>query len=190
MNRFWHNLKSIVAASVTGLMLCGACGTPVQAETAKLQPLYDTLSTAGPDEAEPILREIALERRRSGSVAMDLLLKRGIDALERGEPAAATEHLTALVDHAPDFAEAWHARAKAWFALDELGLAIADLEQVLRLDPRHFEAMFGLGAILEQIGRLDDAREAYALALKAHPHYEDAQEAVTRLEAMTQGQTL
>ncbi len=163
---------------------------PALAETAKLQPLYDSLATSGPEAAEVILREIALERRRSGSVAMDLLLKRGIDALERGEAAVAAEHLSALVEHAPDFAEAWHTRAKAFFALEELGLAIADLEQVLRLDPRHFEAMLGLGAILEQLDRLDAARDAYALALKAHPHYDEAQEAVTRLEAKTRGATL
>lgn len=172
------------------LWLSFSSGNSTYAETAKLQPLYDNLATSGPDEAEPILREIALERRRSGSVAMDLLLKRGLDALERGEPAVAAEHLTALIDHAPDFSEGWHARAKAWFALNELGLALADLEQVLRLDPRHFEAMFGLGAILEQISRFDAARDAYALALKAHPHYDEAQEAVTRLDAKTQGQTL
>lgn len=155
-----------------------------------MQPLYDSLATASPDEAEGILREIALERRRSGSVAMDLLLKRGIDALERGEPVVAAEHLSALIDHAPDFAEAWHVRAKAYFALEEPGLALADLEQVLRLDPRHYEAMFGLGAILEQIDRPRAARDAYALALAAHPHYEEAQDAVTRLAAKTQGQSL
>lgn len=180
------DLKSILAAALVGVWF----SIPVGAETAALQPMYDRLAAAGPDEAAAIVREIGLERLRSGSVAMDLLLKRGLDALERGEPAVAAEHLTALLDHAPDFAEGWHARAKAWFALDELGLAVADLEQALRLDPRHYEAMFGLGAILEQIGRFAAAQEAYALALKAHPHYVEAQEAVTRLEAKTQGQSL
>lgn len=187
---FRHNLKSIVAATVLGVWFSIPGTAPAQAETAALQPLYDQLATATPEAAPAILREIALERRRSGSVAMDLLLKRGLDALERGEAAVAAEHLTALVDHAPEFAEGWHARAKAYFALEQLGLALADLEQVLRLDPRHYEAMYGLGAILEQIARDDAALAAYRLALQAHPHYDEAKDAVTRLDAKTQGQTL
>jgi hypothetical protein len=40
------------------------------------------------------------------------------------------------------------------------------------------------------LGRFAAARDAYALALAAHPHYAEAQEAVTRLEVKTQGQSL
>ena len=59
---------------------------------------------------------------------------------------AAIEHLTALTDHAPDFAEGWHARATAYFRAVLLGPAMDDLQRALVLNPDNFDAVFGLGA--------------------------------------------
>ena len=38
---------------------------------------------------------------------MDLLLERGRKAMSEGDTNTAIEHLTALTDHAPNFAEGW-----------------------------------------------------------------------------------
>lgn len=155
---------------------------PVVAEVANLQPLYERLAQASADEAKGIEREIALERKRSGSVTADFLLKRGVEALERREPDVAIEHFSALIDHAPEVAEGWHGRAQAFFDQGEYGQALSDLSQALNLDPRNYEAIFGLGAIFESLERPRQALAAYRLALKAHPHYKNAAEAVKRLE--------
>ena len=58
-------------------------------------------------DSKGITREIRMKWAQSGSDAMDLVLKRGQDALERGENDAAIEHFSAVIDHAPDFAEAY-----------------------------------------------------------------------------------
>ncbi|MFU8882740.1 MAG: tetratricopeptide repeat protein [Rhodobacterales bacterium] len=153
----------------------------------RLGALYDDLATASPREASGIMREIRLEWRKTGSPAMDLLLKRGRDALERGEYRIAIEHLTALTDHAPDVAEAYHARARAYFRIEQIGPALADLEQALALDPRHFEAAHGLAVVLEALDRPQQAFAAYRLVLSLHPHYDPAAEAVTRLKRQVEG---
>ena len=124
---------------------------------------------------------------RSGSAAMDLLYKRGEAALDAGDSAAAIGHLTALTDHAPDFAAGWHLRAVAFYLDGDFGPALADLEQVLALEPRHFAALTQLGTMLEELGDRPRALQAYRESLKIHPHQEDAQDAVTRLEQETQG---
>lgn len=49
--------------------------------------------------------------------------------------ATAIEHLTALTDHAPNFAEGWHTRATAFYLIDEYGLALADLRRRWRSTP-------------------------------------------------------
>ena len=77
--------------------------------------------------------------------------------MEAQEYDVAIEHLTALTDHAPDFAEGWNARATAFYLIGEYALAVADIERALALNPRHFGAMSGLAFILEEIGR-DGAR--------------------------------
>jgi Tfp pilus assembly protein PilF len=188
MSAIRFNLKPIVAAMFAIVMyslpLVGQVAEPAP---SGLERLYDSLATASPAEAKGLEREIRLEWRKTGSPAMDLLLKRGREALERGDYAVAVEHLTALTDHAPDVAEGFHMRARAYFRTEQIGPALADLEQALTLDPRHYEAAHGLAVVLEELGRQQQAYQAYRLVLSIHPHYDPAAEAVTRLKAQVEG---
>ncbi len=159
-------------------------------DSAKLDDLFARLQTAEAGEASRIEREIWIEWSRSGSPAMDLLLQRGKDAMELGDYAAAIEHFTAIIDQDPDFAEAWNARATAYYMAGEFGPSIADIGQVLTLNPRHFGALSGLAMIFEQTGRPERALAVYRAALGIHPYLSGAAEAVERLERDAEGQEL
>lgn len=121
---------------------------------------------------------------------MDLLLKRGEEALEKGDYTKAIEHLTALTDHAPGFAQGFHARATAYYNVDKYGPALADLEVVLALEPRHFGALSGLAVIFEEVGLPEDALEIYYEVRAIHPHRENLSETIERLEKATAGRRL
>ena len=54
------------------------------ADQEKLDRLYGQLQDADPAGARRVARDIEMEWSKSGSPAMDLLLKRGTDALEAG----------------------------------------------------------------------------------------------------------
>lgn len=164
---------------------------PVVAQEADLQDeslLLQRLEEAGEDEARSLDRQLQALWSKSGSASMDLLLKRGRDAMEVGNTRAAIEHLTALTDHAPDFAEGWHARAQAYFAAELYGPAVSDLEHALTLNPNNYNALFGLGAILELFGDPRGAWEAYSRVLAIHPHHEDVTKALERLRPEIEGQ--
>jgi tetratricopeptide (TPR) repeat protein len=163
---------------------------PLHAQTTDLDMLFDRLLTADAAESDEIEQEIWLEWSKSGSAAMDLLLQRGRSAMAAGDPALAVEHLSALVDHAPDFAEGWNARATAYFQTGDFGPAIADIAKVLTLNPRHFGALAGLGAIFEQLDQPKKAIEVYRAALAINPHGSGLQEAVDRLSADVLDQAL
>ena len=169
-----------------------ALGGAAWAETVgpELDRLFATLQGASASEAVRIESDIWRIWSRSGSAAMDLLLERGRKAAEQGDFEAALDHLTALTDHAPDFAEGWNARATVFFQTGAYGPAIADLQRVLALNPRHFGALSGFGMILEEIDRPAQALEAYRAALTLHPHMQGVIEAVSRLEAKTSGSSL
>lgn len=152
-----------------------------------MDDLFARLKTADEREAGRIEREIWTEWSKSGSASADLLLQRGRDALEAGDGKLAVEHFTALIDHAPDFAEGWNARATAYFSVGEYGPSISDIAHVLTLNPRHFGAMAGLGAMMEEMERPEKALEAYRAALAIHPHLEGIEDAVERLEAKAAG---
>ncbi|MFT4014096.1 MAG: tetratricopeptide repeat protein [Paracoccus sp. (in: a-proteobacteria)] len=124
---------------------------------------------------------------RSGSAAMDLLAKRGEAAMDAGDLDAAIGHLTALTDHAPDYANGWYLRAVAYELSGRTGPAVADLAQTLALEPRHFPALTQLGAILEELGQESQALAAYHASLEINPHQQDAGDSLKRLEASGKG---
>ncbi len=121
---------------------------------------------------------------------MDLLLDRGRDALEAGDSQAAIDHFSALIDHAPDFAEGWHMRSVAFSRVGRYGLALADIERALALNPRHFNAIYGLGVILEELNQPDLAHRAFTRVLAIHPHHEAVTKALERLDSQVGGSAL
>jgi tetratricopeptide (TPR) repeat protein len=176
-------IKTAVAALFLGL------AAPLQADDAKLDQLFQQLQSADDAAAEGITAQIWQEWSRSGSPTIDLLLQRGEEAMAKGDYPTAIGHFTAIIDHAPDFAEAWNERATAYFNAGNLGPSIADIQHVLALNPRHFGALAGLGMIFEELGEPDKALEVYRAALAINPHLKDVKDAVTRLSA-AKGQDL
>ncbi|GLS87926.1 hypothetical protein GCM10010873_29000 [Cypionkella aquatica] len=182
-----HGLHNrIVAAFVLVFLSC----LPATAQTAKLDDLFARLQKADAADATQIESDIWMEWSKSGSPAMDLLLQRGKEAMANGQPDVAVQHLTALVDHAPDFAEGWNARATAYYQLGEFGPSISDIGHVLTLNPRHFGALSGLGSIFEELGEPAQALEVYKATLKIDPHAPGVEEAVSRIETELQGKDL
>lgn len=182
-----HNIlkPAVAAASITFLV-----SSQGFADEARLNLLMDQLRVAEVNESQRLAADIQLEWEKSGSASADLLLSRGNKAMEAGQVQSAIEHFTALTDHAPDFAEGWVSRANAFAHAEMFGPALADLEVALELNPRHFEAIAGLGAILEVIERPTDAYEAYQLVTPIHPHHPAVTEALKRLEPIVMGQKL
>jgi tetratricopeptide (TPR) repeat protein len=153
-------------------------------DAARLDALFAELAEPGRDDYERIEGEIIRIWSQSGSPAMDLLLERGNEALEAQDFEAALEHFSALTDHAPDFAEGWNARATTFYLMEEYALAIADVERVLALNPRHFGALSGLAFMLEAMDEPELALEALHAVQKLNPNRPNINEAVDRLERM------
>ncbi len=167
----------------------GAANAPAAPEAAgDMATLLADLRDAENGTWRRTERQILLEWSRSGSAAMDLLLQRGRDAMRDGDTDAAIEHLTALTDHAPDFAEGWNARATAFFNAKAYGPSVADIARTLTLNPHHFGALSGLGMIFEETGDKKRALEAYRAALAIHPRLEGIQARADRLAAELEGQ--
>jgi len=175
---------------LAALVLIFLSALAAEAQTAVLDGLFDRLAKADAQQAVGIEADIWREWSKSGSPAFDLLLERGRKAIAQGDFGAAIEHLTALTDHAPDFAEGWNARATAYYQAGEFGPSVADIRHTLALNPRHFGAMAGFGAILEELERPEQALAVYRAALAIHPHLHGVLEAVQRLEAAAAGQQL
>jgi len=186
MDRRMRFLNSIVAAIVAIVMN----SMPSAAQSPTLDELYAELADPVLESWEQVEQKIWSEWSKSGSPAMDLLLDRGRKAMEEGDWTAAIEHLTALTDHAPDFAEGWNARATAYYQAGKYGPSLSDIRKTLALNPRHFGAISGLALILEELGFPKDALKAYREVLAIHPHRPNLKETIERLEKEVGGTAL
>ncbi|WP_283177184.1 tetratricopeptide repeat protein [Gemmobacter sp. 24YEA27] len=184
----FHN--HIVAAIFPLVLSLFAAQSGFAQDAGKLDDLYNRLKDADEGAALRIEGEIFTESGKSGSATIDILMRRGSEALEAGKSAAAIEHLTAAVDHAPDFIEARATRAVAYYSDGEIGPAIADLGWVLEHEPRHFVAWSILGTILEESNMPERALAAYRSAAAIHPHIPEVKDAIGRLEKQLEGQAL
>jgi tetratricopeptide (TPR) repeat protein len=186
--KVWPRFLNRIVAALLPLFM--TCAIAFAEDTAKLDDLFARLQKAEAEEAGRIESEIWIEWSKSGSAALDLLLLRGRDAMALGDNKTAVEHFTAIIDQAPEFAEAWNARATAYYSMGEFGPSVADIAHVLTLNPRHFGAMSGLGMILEETGKTERALDVYKTALGIHPNLEAVLDAVERLETVAEGQEL
>ena len=181
-----QRFKHPVAAFAVALFVAA----PGVAQEQNLDDLFDALQTAEAQAAEAIEGRIWEEWSKTGSPAMDLLLERGREAMEAGELGEAIEHFTALIDHAPEFAEGYNARATAYFQSGLYGPSLEDIRQVLARNPRHFGAMTGLAIILEELGETGGALEAYRAVEALYPAREGLGEAIGRLERELEGEEI
>lgn len=178
----------LISKLVLVLALCA--GPPAYAvqqgldfgENDRLDELFAEMQSDTGEGAESAEREALRIFRQSGSAAMDLLFARGYSALEAEDYQMAVWHFSALIDHAPEFAEGYNSRAVAYFLLGLYGEAIADIEVALALNPRHFGALAGLAAIEDEIGHPERALRAYRAALALNPHSAALADSVKRVE--------
>ncbi|WP_417699846.1 tetratricopeptide repeat protein [Pseudophaeobacter sp.] len=183
------NLKAIVAATLFTVTISLPLAISAD-EKSDESALLAALVSADAKAASALDRELQALWRNSGSAAMDLLQSRANRALEAGDVAAAIEHLTALTDHAPDFARGWYLRARAYHVAGLYGPAVADLERALALNPNDYNAIYALGTVFEQFRRPQRAHAAYLRAKAIHPHHEEVLNALERLQPQVAGKDL
>jgi tetratricopeptide (TPR) repeat protein len=153
--------------------------------------LFDRLAhTQDADEAAGIVSAISRLWLASGSDTSDLLMSRALQAMQEKSFPLALEVLDSVVDLQPDWAEAWNKRATVRYLAGDSQGSMADIAETLKREPRHLGALAGLGAILEEAGRREEALQVYQRGLDIAPHYGPMKDAVERLKAALAGQTL
>jgi len=147
---------------------------------------------AAPDEdsAKAVEGRIWALWLASGSDTADLLMARVRVAMEEKDYDLAIRLLNAIVEIRPDYVEGWDRRATVYFLKGDLGRALADLEEVLKREPRHFGALAGLGTILSDLGDDKHALEAFRRALAIYPRLDGVADQVKTLSEKVEGRDI
>ena len=110
----------------------------------------------------------------SGKPEIDALLRRGTEAMERGDLLAAEALFTDIIRRAPDFAEGWNKRATVRYLDGNHAAAVADCEETLARKPHHFGALSGQGLCHMALGQHREAADLFRRTLAVYPHLDVA----------------
>jgi tetratricopeptide (TPR) repeat protein len=119
-----------------------------------------------------------------------LLMSRAKAAVDAQQADVALKLLDAVVKLRPDYVEAWNRRATLYYLKSDYTRSLADIQQVLAREPRHFGALAGLGMIMQDIGDDKRALEAFRKALAINPHLEKVPELVKTLSEKVEGRDI
>src|SRR5262252_5379118 len=119
-----------------------------------------------------------------------LLMERARTAVDAQKIDIAIKLLDAVIKLRPDYIEAWNRRATLYYMQNDYGRSLADIQQVLAREPRHFGALAGLGMIMQELGDDRHALEAFRKALAVNPHLEKVPELVKQLTEKVEGRDI
>ncbi len=157
-------------------------------EAQSLDTLFaDLKRQSNPAAAKRISRLIWQEWTDSGSDTINLLMSRVNKVAKEKKNSVALDLLDHIIVLAPKYAEGWNRRATLHFVMKEYGRSLSDIEQVLRLEPRHYGALSGLANILQILDREREALETWHRVLELYPANVQAQSAVIKLEEKLSG---
>lgn len=170
-------------------------GTPVQkgeqTHKQKLDQLFSELKRAQNERsAARIASRIMEEWTNSGSSSIDLMMEWSKKAMEEQKFDVALDFLDQVVAMRPDYAEGWNRRATVHFMMQNFAKSMADIEQTLELEPRHFGAIAGMAQIFKARGNKQMAFDAYQRVLEIYPMMRNAQNEVATLSEELAGESI
>jgi Tfp pilus assembly protein PilF len=144
-----------------------AVAQTVQDKRAALDKMLDALRTAPTEQVASALEEkIRQSWVEASTPAVTLLMSRGLREANAGTPDDAVSVFSDAIVLDPTLAEAWHQRAIARFKTGDAVGAVHDIEETLKLEPRHFGAW-------RTLERIAEGREDWKAAYDAWSHVLD-----------------
>lgn len=166
----------------------------VMAATAHAKPseeLFDKLKSASNDqEAAQPEADMLAALLESGSATVDLLMERANIAAQAGDLELTRALYDRVIILSPEFSEGWFQRSALFLQAENYPEALRDLNEVLRVEPRHFPAWYRTGAVLESLGSREEALAAFEKSIEIHPNFTLAKRAIARLSPSSQGPSL
>ena len=165
-------IASLAAAIAIAASIVIAATVPLYADQddPALPDFFEQLVAApNPIAARNIEQEIwRIWYQNEDPSTTDLLIE-GDRAMNAGDFDAAMEDFNAVIERDPDFAEGWNRRATLRYMMGDYQGSMADIDETLLREPRHFGALAGLGLVNMELGREQQALDAFERALVINP---------------------
>ena len=152
-------------------------------------PLYERLRDDSPAVRAYAEQALWLVWSRSGDAQVDRLMARGAEEMQSGRHHEAIATFSEVIRREPAFAEGWNKRATVLYLAGEHRRSLADCDEVLKRNPRHFGALSGAGLNHLELGEAGEALGWFRRALEVNPNLIAVQMQVRRLEELLRGRS-
>ena len=153
------------------VFLLFSCSLKADQNDARLENLFEILSKTESDiqinEVTSSIWDIWYETN-DPSIEADFY--RGLEFMRTGDLIMSVAFFTRVIDKNPNFAEGWNKRATVYYMLGKFDASMMDIHETLKLEPRHFGAMDGMGLIFIHLEQFDKAIDIYDQMLKIFPN--------------------
>ena len=116
------------------------------------------------------------------TLTANVLNSRGLRNERSGKFAAAKADYQKAILVNPEYANAYNNRGNMRFWDEDIEGAIADYTEAIRLDPGFCEAYCNRGMAKQRLGRYDEARQDYNMAMSTNSEYGDARKCLQLLD--------
>ena len=138
---------------------------------ARLENLFDILSKTESDiQINEVTSNIWDIWHETNDPLIEADFYRGLEAMRTGDLLMAVAFFTRVIDKNPNFAEGWNKRATVYYMLGKFDASMMDILETLKLEPRHFGAMDGMGLIFIHLEQFDKAIGIYEQMLEIFPN--------------------
>ncbi len=150
----------------------------------RLNGLFEELYTSTTDiRINEITKKIWDIWHETNDYSIQPDFNRGIESMQRNDLSMSISFFTRVIEKKPEFAEAWNKRATVYFMVGEFDKSMLDIKETLKLEPRHFGAMDGMGLIFMHLQQYDEAIKIYNQMLKIFPNNQNIKDKKKLMES-------
>lgn len=174
------------------LLVCGLAwplAAPADQNDATLDGLFSRLqATSDHDEAVAVEQAIWNAWLHHEDTQVEGRMTLGIRAMHAGMLKRSLKMFDQIVSIAPTFAEGWNKRATVYYLMGDFDASVHDIQKTIKLEPRHFGALSGMGLIYSAIGKDQAALNVWEKALSINPGMQGIKARVEELRVKMRGE--
>ena len=121
---------------------------------------------------------------------LTLMLSEGSNLVKKDQLNEAVKVFTKVIEFDPNWAEAWNKRATVLYLLGEFQKSQKDIDEVLKLEERHFGALAGQGLVNIQLKNYEKAIMSYKKAQKIYPSMKSPKIMIKEIEDLIKKQSI
>ena len=118
------------------------------------------------------------------------MLSIGSDFVNNNQYLSAVEIFTKVIELDPSWAEAWNKRATVLYMMGEFEKSQNDIDEVLKLEKRHFGALAGQGLVNIKLENYEKALMSYEEAVKIYPTMNSPKIMIKQLKEIIKNQSI